>query len=71
MEIEFKNKEELKKRVMPALILRQKNINKLYNKDVSINYIWEYLIKNVWIKRNNLQLNEVVNDILNHDIKLG
>ncbi len=65
MDINFKDKEELKKRVMPALEYR---INELNN--ITIDELWQYLIDTKWKNSINLQLYEVVDDILNEQINL-
>lgn len=64
MDIEFKNLEELKKRIMPAIQTKQKELNKKY-KIVTQDDIWNYLIKTKWKKSTNLTLYDIVNDILN------
>ena len=66
MDIEFKDREELYKRVVPALkvkkrLLLKKGIN------VSENDIFEYLAKEKWSKSFNLALSDIVSDILNVD----
>ena len=65
MDINFKDKEELKKRVMPALEYR---VNELNN--ITIDELWQYLIDTKWKNSINLQLYEVVDDILNEQINL-
>lgn len=64
MDIEFKNLDELKKRIMPAIQTKQKELNKKY-KIVTQDDIWNYLIKTKWKKSTNLTLYDIVNDILN------
>lgn len=64
MDIEFNNLEELKKRIMPAIQTKQKELNKKY-KIVTQDDIWNYLIKTKWKKSTNLTLYDIVNDILN------
>ena len=64
MDIEFKDREELYKRVVPALkvkrrLLLKKGIN------VNENDIFEYLAKEKWSKSFNLTLSDIVSDILN------
>lgn len=60
----FSSLEELYKRVEPAL-----NSKTLDLKRVGVNYVqkvdvWNYLKNNVWCKKNNLTLGEIVNDII-------
>ena len=64
MDVEFKNLLELKERVTPALNSKLKELkNKNYNY-VTIDDIWNFLIKN-WKNSKNLTLYDIVNDILN------
>ncbi len=68
MDIEFKDVKELYNKVSPALnvkrrMLQKKGIN-LNNKE-----LFEYLIKNIWSKKSGLALNDIVDDIINVDIK--
>lgn len=60
----FSSLEELYKRVEPALKsktldLKRRGINYVQKEDV-----WNYLKKNVWSKKTNLTLGEIVNDIM-------
>lgn len=60
----FSSLEELYKRVEPAL-----NSKTLDLKRVGVNYVqkadvWNYLKNNIWCKKNNLTLGEIVNDIM-------
>lgn len=60
----FSSIEELYKRVEPALKSKVKDL-----KRVGVNYVqkadvWNYLKNNVWCKKNNLTLGEIVNDIM-------
>lgn len=60
----FSSLEELYKRIKPALKSKVKDLNR-----VGVNYVQEadifnYLKNNVWSKKNNLTLGEIVNDIM-------
>lgn len=60
----FRSAEELYKKVEPALNSKHKDLTR-----VGVNYvqkvdIWNYLKNNVWNKKVNLTLGEVVNDIM-------
>lgn len=60
----FSSLEELYKRVNPALKCKVKDL-----KRIGINYVQEadvfnYLKNNVWCKKTNLTLGEIVNDIM-------
>lgn len=60
----FSNAEELYKKVEPALKSKIKDLTR-----VGVNYVqkadvWNYLKNNVWCKKVNLTLGEVVNDIM-------
>ncbi len=59
----FESALELKKRVMPALKMKEERLRN-EGFDFSADDIWLYLKQNKWIKCQNLTLNEVVNDIL-------
>ena len=63
--IEFNSIEELKKRTTPALIAK---LNELKSKNynlISIDDIWNFLIKNKWQKAIDLTLYDIINDIMN------
>ena len=62
MDIEFKNLEELKSRITPALETKVKEINSFVTKED----IWNYL-KEKWKKTNNLTLYDIINDIIKLD----
>ncbi len=64
MDIEFENLLQLKKRVTPALYTKLKELKNKNYKYVTIEDIWDFLIKN-WKKGKNLTLYDIVNDILN------
>ena len=72
MDIEFDNLEELKKRITPALKTKLKELkNNDYNL-ITIEDIWNYLIKYKWKTSKNLTLYDIINDILkinNDDIE--
>lgn len=60
----FSNLNELYNRLKPALKCKCKDL-----KRVGINYVqevdvWNYLKENNWVKRTNLTLGEMVNDIM-------
>ena len=67
MDIEFDNLEELKKRITPALKTKLKELkNKNYSL-ITIEDIWNYLIKYKWRTSKNLTLYDIINDILKID----
>ena len=60
----FSSIEELYKRVQPALNSKVKDLTR-----VGVNYVqkadvWNYLKNNIWCKKSNLTLGEIVNDIM-------
>ena len=63
MDIEFKSLSELKKRVTPALYTKLKELKKENYSFVTIDDIWEFLIKD-WKKGKNLTLYDIINEIL-------
>ena len=67
MDIEFKNIEELKNRMMPAIRIRTQELRK---KNYSINEdeLWEYFVR-IWQERRNLTLYDLVDDVLNLKIE--
>lgn len=68
MNNEFNSINDLYIRVLPALKIKKRELNK---KGIKINEkeIFEDLIKTKWIKEVNIALNEIVNDILNYQVK--
>ncbi len=65
----FSNKEELYKRVGPALRAKKAELDRSnypYIKEIDI---WNYLIQEKWIKSKNLMLCDIVNDILKAENK--
>lgn len=69
MNFEFSNKEELYKRVIPALKAKKAFLERdgyVYIKEIDV---WNYLIQDKWVKSHNLMLCDIVDDILNVDNK--
>jgi hypothetical protein len=64
MDIEFNSLEELKQRVTPALETKLKELKSKNYNYVTIEDIWQFLIKN-WKKGKDLTLYDIINDILN------
>ena len=60
----FRTKEELYKRVLPALYSKIKEVRKLGFKFITEKDIWNYLVENEWKNRVNLELYDLINDIL-------
>jgi hypothetical protein len=69
MDVNFSSIDELKKRLMPALRLRKREL-KRKNYSISEEEIWNYCIDNFWKKAVNLSLSQMVDDILNQEIIL-
>ena len=67
MDIEFKNIEELKERMMPALRIRVKEL-KEKNYSVTVDELWEYFVR-IWQYHKNLTLYDLVDDVLNSKIE--
>ena len=70
MDYEFSSKEELYKRVKPALYAKSRELERMgyfYIQEVDI---WNYLIENKWKQASNLMLSDIVNDILHVDNKM-
>jgi hypothetical protein len=60
MDIEFKNLSELRERVTPALNTKLKELKAKNYNYVTIDDIWDFLIKN-WKKSKNLTLYDIIN----------
>lgn len=69
MDYEFKTKEELFKRVRPALLAKEVELHRLGYLYISINDIWNYLIECRWKNGNGLMLSDIVSDIMRVDGK--
>ena len=67
-DLEFKSAIDLYNRVLPALNVKYKEIHKEYDY-IKIADIWNYLIQYKWRNSKNLVLSDIVDDILNTDIK--
>lgn len=64
--MEFRNINELYRRVFPALTTRVNEL-KIQNINISEQEIWDYLLPK-WKLTTNLSLDEIVNDILNFNL---
>lgn len=64
--MEFRNINELYRRVLPALTTRVNEL-KIQNINISEQEIWDYLLPK-WKLTTNLSLDEIVNDILNFNL---
>ena len=65
---DFKSIDELFDRVEPALKIKVEE-GKALGYQITENDIWEYLVNSKWKKAKNLMLSDVVDDILNLDLK--
>ena len=68
MDINFSSIDELKKRLMPALRLRKREL-KRQNYYITEEELWNYFVENFWKKSVQLSLAQMVDDILNREIK--
>ena len=64
MDYEFSSKEELYKRVGPALRAKICELQRSGYSYIQEMDVWNYLIENKWCKSRNLMLSDIVNDIL-------
>ena len=64
MDYQFSSKEELYKRVGPALRAKLQELHRLGYSYVKVEDIWNYLIKTKWCKGKDLMLSDIVSDIL-------
>lgn len=69
MEYEFSSKEELFKRVKPALNAKKVELHRLGFTYINSVDIWNYLIEIKWTKGKNLMLSDIVDDIMHTDAK--
>lgn len=69
MNTEFRSVDELKMHVMPALKVRKRELKK-QNIIMNEDEIWSYFAKNYWCKAYNLSLAQIVDNILNLDIRI-
>lgn len=60
----FNSVEELYQRLLPALKSKSKELKRIGLGFIKENDIWNYLKNNIWCKKDNLTLDEMVNDIL-------
>ena len=65
--ITFNSKEQLYKRVLPALYSKVRETRRIGLKFINEKDVWNYLAQNVWCNRNDLQLHDLISDILNVD----
>jgi len=64
MDYEFNSKEELYKRVLPALHVRENELKRLGYLNIKCLDIWNCLIEIKWKYGKNLMLSDIVSDIL-------
>ena len=69
MDFEFSNKEELYKRVVPALKAKKAFLERDGYTYINEIDVWNYLIQDKWVRSHNLMLCDIVDDILNVDNK--
>ena len=62
--LEFKNADELYKRVKPALYSKVKELKRIGYKHINETDIWNYLVSNEWKDRKGLLLSDLISDIL-------
>lgn len=62
--IEFKSVEELYKRLTPALYSKKEELKRNKLDYIKEEDIWNYLVKNIWINKKGLSINDLTRDIL-------
>ena len=67
MDLYFHSKEELFRRVRPALKAKVNELERLGFNDISSIDVWNYLILKKWRDGVGLMLSDIVDDILNTD----
>jgi hypothetical protein len=68
MEKGINSKIDLYNRIKPAINVKIKDIKREYSINITVNEIFSYLENNIWNKKINLSLSEMVEDIFNIDI---
>ncbi len=63
----FNSKEELFKRVKPALSAKLQELRRLNYSKITEEDIWTYLSETKWSKSHGLMLSDIVNDIIHVD----
>lgn len=69
MDYEFSSKEELYKRVKPALNAKVIELHRLGYSYIKKEDVWNYLIEGKWTKSKDLMLSDIVDDIMHTDAK--
>ena len=64
-DIKFKTVTDLYRRLYPAISIKCNSINTMFKSNITEIDIWNYLKDNVWNKKKNLFLCDMVDDILN------
>lgn len=67
MDIKFNSVEEVKRRLMPALRIRRRELKK-EGINLEIDLLWTYCVNNYFKKATNLSLSMMVDYILNGEI---
>lgn len=67
MDIEFHSLEELKKRIMPAIRVRKRELRKS-SIPITEEELWNYFVNNYWKNATNLSLAKMVDNVLNDDV---
>lgn len=65
MDVEFNSLEELYKRIKPALTAKLMDIHRIGLTYIKEEDIWNYFKETKWMKANDLNLYQMVDDILN------
>ena len=68
MKTEIKNLDDLYNRIKPAIYSKVMELKRNHISYVKESDIWNYLSKNVWSKKENLSLNDMVSDIMSLSI---
>ena len=70
MEPKFSSLEELKKRIMPALRVRKRELKRT-NINITEEELWNYFVDKYWKNAINLSLAKMVDNVLNDEVNLG
>lgn len=67
MNLDFKNLEDLHKRIQPALRAKATQLSRIGYSNIKEENIWDYLSLNIWPLKKGLTLADMVSDIMNLD----
>ena len=67
--MEFTSLKDLYRKLIPAFNVKKRLIKNTKYKDMTNEYIWNYLSETKWRQSNNLSISEMTNDIITVEIE--